>query len=321
MTATLPRKSRKRNRKATRERNRGMLRERRQRVLDRIENCPGPERDQPMMTAANIHYELADRVHGLSAGGLSAMHLLARRTGLIRDIDANVHVLKRHLPYHESDHVLNIAYNIIAGGVLAPLKNWHRNPFTHRPNVIGKSRCHGRCPRSDSPLLVTFGERSNRPAEVITVHGEIGHRLVHTPVLRERVRLADLSGVVVSVRRVLPLEERSIDPPAHLRLRQYRFDGRHGAEDHAPESTVRSQTADYGSAPVGLRRTSVDYTNGTSLSENRYIARLYAGFRGRYHYYYVNEHGYKRLENTCSIAKKTTVNIHMAFGSAARLVP
>ena len=116
MTTTLPRKSRKRNRKATRERHRRMLRERRQRVLDRIENCPGPERDQPMMTASNIHYELADRVHGLSAGGIAAMHLLARRTGLIRDIDANVHVLKRHLPYHESDHVLNIAYNIIAGG-------------------------------------------------------------------------------------------------------------------------------------------------------------------------------------------------------------
>ena len=28
----------------------------------------------------------------------------------------NLHLLKRHLPYHESDHVLNIAYNILAGG-------------------------------------------------------------------------------------------------------------------------------------------------------------------------------------------------------------
>jgi Transposase DDE domain group 1 len=69
-----------------------------------------------MMTATNIHYELADRVHGLSAGGIGAMLTLAQRTGLIRDIDANVHVLKRHLPYHESDHVLNIAFNILAGG-------------------------------------------------------------------------------------------------------------------------------------------------------------------------------------------------------------
>ena len=44
------------------------------------------------------------------------MLLLARRIGLIRDIDHNLHVLKRHRPYHESDHVLNIAFNIMAGG-------------------------------------------------------------------------------------------------------------------------------------------------------------------------------------------------------------
>ena len=124
MTATLPKKSPKRNRrtnrqrdrKKTRERNRRLLNERKRRILDRIVNRPGPERDQPMMTATNIHYELADRVQGLSAGGIGAMLTLARRTGLIRDIDSKVHVLKRHLPYHESDHVLNIAFNIMAGG-------------------------------------------------------------------------------------------------------------------------------------------------------------------------------------------------------------
>jgi hypothetical protein len=67
-----------------------------------------------MMSAANIHYELADRVQGLSAGGIGAMHLLARKTGLVGSINSMVHVLKRHLPYHESDHVLNIAFNILA---------------------------------------------------------------------------------------------------------------------------------------------------------------------------------------------------------------
>jgi Transposase DDE domain group 1 len=116
VTATLPRKARKHKRNKTRERNRRILRERRQRVLDRIENRPGSERDQPMMTATNIHYELAGRVHGLSAGGLGAMLLVARKSGLIDDIDRNLHLLKRHLPYHESDHVLNIAFNITAGG-------------------------------------------------------------------------------------------------------------------------------------------------------------------------------------------------------------
>jgi hypothetical protein len=116
VTATIPKKTRKRNANQRRERNRRILRERQQRVLNRIENRHEPERDQPMMTAINIHYELADRVQGLAAGGIGAMLLLARRIGLINDIDHNLHLLKRHLPYHESDHVLNIALNILAGG-------------------------------------------------------------------------------------------------------------------------------------------------------------------------------------------------------------
>jgi hypothetical protein len=102
--------------KKTRERNRRLLRQRQRRVLDRIRHQPGVEREQPMMAASNIHYELADRVHGLAPGGIGAMLLLAQRTGLIADIDNSLHLLKVHQPYHESDHVLNIAFNILAGG-------------------------------------------------------------------------------------------------------------------------------------------------------------------------------------------------------------
>jgi hypothetical protein len=69
-----------------------------------------------MMTATNIHYEHADRVRGLSAGGIGAILLLAQKIDLVKEIDRNLHLLKRHLPYHESDHVLNIAFNILAGG-------------------------------------------------------------------------------------------------------------------------------------------------------------------------------------------------------------
>ena len=92
------------------------LRRRKRRIFRCIENHPGPERDRPMIAASNIHYELGDRVQGLGPGGIGAMLLLARRTGLIADIDHEMHLLKRHLPYHESDHVLNIALDILAGG-------------------------------------------------------------------------------------------------------------------------------------------------------------------------------------------------------------
>jgi len=137
--ATIPKKSAKRNSGRTRARNRRLLQLRRRRILRRIENRPVPERDEPMMTASNIHYELAQRVQGLSAGGIGAMLLLARRTGLIRDIDSSVHVLKRHLPYHESDHVLNIAFNILAGGRRIEHIELRRNDEVYL-NALGAQR-------------------------------------------------------------------------------------------------------------------------------------------------------------------------------------
>jgi hypothetical protein len=76
----------------------------------------GLGRGRPVLTASNIQYEMADRTSAIAAGGIGAMHVLAQRTGLVADIDRHVHVLKRHLPYHESDHVLSIAYNVLAGG-------------------------------------------------------------------------------------------------------------------------------------------------------------------------------------------------------------
>jgi hypothetical protein len=68
-----------------------------------------------MLAASNIQYEVAGRQRGVAVGGLGAIHLLARRVGLVGMLDEVLHLLKRHLPYHESDHVLNLAYNIMAG--------------------------------------------------------------------------------------------------------------------------------------------------------------------------------------------------------------
>lgn len=69
-----------------------------------------------MLKASNIHYEMAPRVQGLNCGGIGAMHLMVQRLGLVADLDRSLQLLKVHLPYHESDHVLNLAYNILAGG-------------------------------------------------------------------------------------------------------------------------------------------------------------------------------------------------------------
>jgi len=68
------------------------------------------------MTASNIHYEIADRTRATAHGGIGAIHLLVRKLELDEAIDRQFGLLKIHLPYHESDHVLNIAYNLLAGG-------------------------------------------------------------------------------------------------------------------------------------------------------------------------------------------------------------
>lgn len=44
------------------------------------------------------------------------MHDMAHEVGLVRALDAGVHVLKLHRPYFESDHILNLAYNALCGG-------------------------------------------------------------------------------------------------------------------------------------------------------------------------------------------------------------
>ncbi|NLE60346.1 MAG: IS1380 family transposase [Planctomycetes bacterium] len=89
---------------------------RKRRIQNRLRHREWEPQDQPMFTASNIHYELSDKTRGLGAGGIGMMHLLARRTGLIEAIDRRLHLLKVHKPYHESDHVLNMAYNLLAGG-------------------------------------------------------------------------------------------------------------------------------------------------------------------------------------------------------------
>jgi hypothetical protein len=53
-----------------------------------------------MITASNIKYELADRVQGLACGGIGAMLLVARKTGLVGDVDSPICLVLGTLPGH-----------------------------------------------------------------------------------------------------------------------------------------------------------------------------------------------------------------------------
>lgn len=89
---------------------------RKRRIERRLRPRTWTAQPTPMYRASNIQYEHSDRVRGLASGGIGAMHRLAEHVGLVDAIDQRVEVLKVHLPYHESDHVLGIAYNVLCGG-------------------------------------------------------------------------------------------------------------------------------------------------------------------------------------------------------------
>ena len=69
-----------------------------------------------MLTSQKIHYEVGGNVEATPFGGVFAMHRLVTRLGLVTEIDQRLHLLKMHLPYHESDHVLTLAYSVLCGG-------------------------------------------------------------------------------------------------------------------------------------------------------------------------------------------------------------
>jgi hypothetical protein len=94
-----------------------ILRNRKQRIERRLDHKRRwSEQPTAMMSASNIHFEMAERSQALNYGGIGAIHLMGQRLGLAEEIDARLQLLKRHLPYHESDHVLNLAYNALLDG-------------------------------------------------------------------------------------------------------------------------------------------------------------------------------------------------------------
>jgi len=63
-----------------------------------------------------VWYEMSERISGTHSGGMGAVRMVVRATALAEAIDEELQILKQHHPYFDSDHILNIAYNIMSGG-------------------------------------------------------------------------------------------------------------------------------------------------------------------------------------------------------------
>jgi DDE family transposase len=136
---------------------RRQLADRKRRIERRLDKHDLRGLERPMFTAANIHYEIADRSLGICHGGMGAIHALAQRLGLVDAIDRRLHLLKIHLPFHESDHVLNFAYNALCEGTCLQDIELRRNDEAFL-NALGARRI------PDPTTAGDFTRRFDEPA-------------------------------------------------------------------------------------------------------------------------------------------------------------
>ena len=96
--------------------------------------------DQPdtMFRDSNLQYQIAERTRAVGFGGIGAIHKLVCKLGLDRAINENIPLLKYHVPYWESDHVLNIAYNVLTGGTCLEDIERLRNDETYMNGLEAK---------------------------------------------------------------------------------------------------------------------------------------------------------------------------------------
>jgi hypothetical protein len=91
-----------------------------QKIITRLEPLIGGaeprERGRPELRASGIAYELAHRSRAIACGGVGAIMRLVDSVGVARAINEHARVLKVARPYQDSDHILNIALNLLCGG-------------------------------------------------------------------------------------------------------------------------------------------------------------------------------------------------------------
>ncbi|PYI82599.1 MAG: IS1380 family transposase [Verrucomicrobia bacterium] len=138
-------------------RNHKILQRDKRNLEKRLERKHFDDQPEPMFKDANIGYVIAERTRAIGYGGIGAIHKLVCRLKLNRAIDRDVELLKFHVPYHESDHVLNIAYNVISGGLCLEDIEKLRNDESYM-NALGATRIPD--PTTAGDFLRRFDEPS-----------------------------------------------------------------------------------------------------------------------------------------------------------------
>jgi len=166
-----------------------ILRRRKRDLARRLAPRAWPEQPKPMLRAQNIQYEMADRTRAIPCGGIGAFHVLAERVGLVDELNRRLSLLKVHLPYHESDHVLNIAYNTLTGGTCLDDIALRRDDEAYL-DALGAERV---------PAPTTAGDFTRRFGEDDVVALMDGVNAIRPKLWRQRLSRAERREAVLDV--------------------------------------------------------------------------------------------------------------------------
>lgn len=117
----------------------GILENRQQELTGRLDRTTPLSGERAILKGGNIAYEISEKTRAVGFGGLGLVEQLVERLGVADSIDRRVHVLKRHLPYQESDHVLNLLYNVVSGGASLQDLELRRNDLNYL-DALGAER-------------------------------------------------------------------------------------------------------------------------------------------------------------------------------------
>jgi hypothetical protein len=74
------------------------------------------EKNQPVFTNPVIKIDENKRAPLCTTGGITLIRNLAMKLNIADKINEGIKILKKHKPYHESDHIFNFLYNFLTGG-------------------------------------------------------------------------------------------------------------------------------------------------------------------------------------------------------------
>jgi hypothetical protein len=86
-----------------------------------------------------VKYELSEKQQAVTCGGLGMITQVVKQVELRRHIQQLVPIFKVHAPYDETDHILNIAFNLLSGGTCLDHLELRRNDEAYL-EALGVSR-------------------------------------------------------------------------------------------------------------------------------------------------------------------------------------